>query len=76
MINIHQLHHKAFNLGWPNARLKATVQFNPENSNLAKKLNKTSTSIYDIVDIVDRGILIGKIGHLQLIEWPYIMDIY
>lgn len=74
--NIHPLHHKAFNIGWPNSNLKVLVEFNPKNSELFKKLNQTSTHSYDIIDIVDNGVLIGKIGHLQLIEWIYIKDIY
>jgi hypothetical protein len=66
---------KAESLGYPNTKLKVVVEFSPANSALFKQLNQTSTSLYDLQRVVERGVLIGKRGHLQLIEWAYVKDI-
>lgn len=73
---LNPFHKKALDLGFPNANLKVKISFNPENSSLAKQLNKTYEEVYDILDIVERGILIGKVGHSQLMEWIYVTDVY
>lgn len=67
---------KAKCLGFPNAKLKVTIYFDSTNSGLVRVGVPESISTYDLVDIVERGVLIGKIGHLQLIEWNYVKDIF
>lgn len=72
---MHPLHEKAISKGYPDAELTVIVSLNPDNSLLAKKLNKVSRTRYPLKGIVERGIMIGRVGHLQLIEWTYVEDI-
>lgn len=78
-----QLSEKAKSLGYPHSKLKVVIEYNENNSALGKaffeKFGHTkffAPAIYDLMEITDRGILIGNIGHLQLIEWNYVKDIY
>ncbi len=73
---MNTIHKKAISLGYPNSKLKVTIVFNSDNSLLAKKLNKNSEATYELKQIVKNGVLIGEIGHLQLIEWNYVKEIH
>ena len=70
----NKLWNKAKSLGFPNVKLKVVVEFNENNSIIGKSF--PSTNVYDLKNIVERGILIGPNNHLQLIEWRYVKDIY
>ena len=70
----NKLWDKAKSLGFPNAKLKVVIEYNENNSFIGKSF--PSTNIYDLKNIVERGVLIGHHSHLQLRPWQYIKDIY
>jgi hypothetical protein len=62
-------------LWFPTCKAKVVLTYNPKNSALSKALNQTIEEIYDIKGVEKRGILIGNIGHLQLIEWRFVKSV-
>lgn len=73
---MNEHHKKALALGFPNAKLVAHISFNEENCALSKALGRAIEAAYPIKDIVENGVLIGNLGHLQLIEWKFVKEIY
>jgi len=73
---MNKLINKAEQLGYPHSNLRVVICFNSQNSTLAQKLGRDIRQEHPVQEIVEKGVLIGKIGHLQLIEWNFIEDIY
>ncbi len=61
---------------FPNCGFIANLIFDSSNSSLAALLKQTVKQSHEIIDFNENGVLIGKIGHLQLIEWKYIENIH
>lgn len=69
---------KAKSLGYPNAKLRVVIQFTVENSAICKAWGRDSApETYPVTRIVDRGVIIGGgNAHEQLMEWPFVKDIF
>lgn len=74
---MENLKKKAETLLSSNAKCKVTIFFDANNSLLFKNNpNGYLEEIHDAKGVEKNGILIGGVGHLQLIEWKFVKDIH